>query len=65
VAILCGLGLGDSLDNFPIERRVEVVARHQDALLPVTIDQELADMVDKAFDEVLGRQKPRRERVMD
>lgn len=49
VAILCGLNPGDKLDDFPIERRIEVVARNKDALLPVTVEQEMADKVDHVF----------------
>jgi tRNA-binding EMAP/Myf-like protein len=50
VAILHGLNPGDSLDNIRTECRADIVVRNQDALLPVTVEQEVADMVDMVFD---------------
>jgi hypothetical protein len=50
VAILHGLNPGDSLDNIPAECRADIVVRNKDALPPVTIEREVADMVDMVFD---------------
>lgn len=56
VAILCDLSPGDSLDDFPIERRAEVVVRPRNVLFPpsepsvATVEDEVAAMVDDAFE---------------